>query len=362
MKNALILIGKNLKFNQPFVDYLKRELYKKIGRVDYTITLSENDKDLFLEISELYKKCKNILIAANQNSYATTSKIVATLFDDLLIAKDKMLIPSKSQKYKKNSFLLTENEKNINVIKVEELKKIPPILLEEKNEYAVLNIFNLEIEEIDRVLKNLAQTYEIDITYIKVTHKWIKAVAKTLKFGDLAMFVQNAKLLLPQNLIVAENIFEYLIETLSQNNRYVTFAESCTGGLLASLLTKVPGSSSIFKGSLVTYANEIKNGWLGVRSSTLNSFGAVSKETVEEMLEGALKVSESDYALAISGIAGPGGATKTKPVGEVVIGAKSKEKKRVEIVYFDGDRNYIQYQAAMYAVKLLFDIAKDELF
>ena len=273
-----------------------------------------------------------------------------------------MLIPSKSQKFEKNSFLLNQNEKNINVIKIEELKKVPSILLEERSEYAVLNIFNLEIDDIDKRLKNLARTYEIELIYTKVTHKWIKAVAKSLKYGDLAMFVQNAKLLLPQNLIVAENIFEYLIETLAQKRKYITFAESCTGGLLASLVTKVPGSSAIFKGSLVTYSNEIKNSWLGVKNSTLKSFGAVSKETVKEMLEGALKVSESDYALAISGIAGPGGATPTKPVGEVVIGAKSKEIEKVEVVYFDGDRNYIQYQAAMYAVKLLFDIAKNELF
>ena len=361
MKNALIIVGKNFRFNKPFIEYLKRELELKIGKIDFIALLNENDKDLFLEISEIYKKSKNTLIATNRFSFATVSKIVATIFDDLLVAKETVLIPSKSQKYQKDSFLIGD-EKKINVIKLEELKKIPKIFLEKRSEYAVLNIFNLEIDEINEKLKNLANTYEIELTYTKVTHKWTKAVAKCLKYGDLAMFVQNAKLLLPQNLVVAENIFEYLIEVLSHNNKTITFAESCTGGLLASMLTKIPGASTIFKGSLVTYANEIKNSWLGVRKTTLQTHGAVSIETVSEMLEGAIKVSESDYALAISGIAGPGGATKTKPVGEVVIGAKSKDEKKIEIVFFDGDRNYIQYQAAMYAIKLLFDIAKDDFF
>ncbi|WP_281950513.1 CinA family protein [Nitrosophilus kaiyonis] len=362
MKNILIIVGKDIKINEPFIEYLKREACKKVGKIDAHINISENDKNLFLEISENFKKYDNLLIATSQTSFATVSKIVATLFDDILIAKDDILVPSKSSKYEKNSFLISENEKNVNVIKIKEIDKLPSIFLETKFEYAVLNIFNIDINEAKDKLSNLANTYDINLTFTYLTKEWIKVVAINSKFGDLAMFVQNAKLLLPENIVVAENIFEYLIERLSAIHKTVTFAESCTGGLLASMLTKVPGSSSIFKGSLVTYANEIKSSWLGVKPEILNEFGAVSKETVTGMLKGALKVSESDFAMAISGIAGPGGATPTKPVGTVVIGAKSNEKEIIKTMHFEGDRNYIQYQAAMYAVKLLFDIAKNELF
>ncbi|WP_187647098.1 CinA family protein [Nitrosophilus labii] len=361
MKNILITVGKNLKENQEFIEYIKRESYAKFGIIDSLIFLEDNDKDLFIEISEAYQKYNNILIATNSSTYPIVSKIVATIFDDTLIAENNILIPSKSQKFEKNSFLI-EDERKINVIKVEELKKLPPIFLENRVEYAVLNIFNIDLNEIEKKLSNLANTYEINLTYTEVTNKWIRVYAKNSKFGDLAMFVQNAKLLMPNNLVVAENIFEYLIERLSATKKHITFAESCTGGLLASMLTKFPGSSNVFKGSLVTYANEIKSAWLGVKINTLKEHGAVSEETVREMLKGALKVSESDFALAISGIAGPGGATPTKPVGTVVIGAKSKDKEIVETLHFSGDRNYIQFQASMYAIKLLFDIAQEELF
>lgn len=362
MKNALLIVGKNFEINPQIFEYLKREACKKIGKIDLVYFIGENDKDLFLEISESFKKFDNLLISTSNSSYPTVSKIVATLFNDNLVVKEETLVPSKCSVFEKNSFLIEEENRKVNVLKIEELNRLPKILLDIKLEYAVLNIFNLSIKEAKEKLSNLANSYDIHLTYTYLTHNWIKAVAKNSKFGDLAMFVQNAKLLMPNNIVVAENIFEYLIERFSALHKTVTFAESCTGGLLASLLTKVPGSSAIFKGSLVTYSNEIKSSWLGVKPEILKEFGAVSKETVEGMLKGALKVSESDYAMAISGIAGPGGATPTKPVGTVVVGAKSKDEQIIEVMHFEGDRNYIQDQAALYAVKLLFDIAKEELF
>ena len=176
------------------------------------------------------------------------------------------------------------------------------------------------------------------------------------------MFVQNAKLLFPFNLVIANNIFEYLIERLGSLHKKIAFAESCTGGLLSSLLTKIAGSSIIFEGAMTTYSNKIKTQWLGVKEETLLEFGAVSKETVKEMLNGIMSKCNSDFALAVSGIAGPGRATDKKPVGTVVIGAKSKKNEKIETIHFEGDRNYIQIQAAYYAIKLLFDISPQELF
>ena len=156
--------------------------------------------------------------------------------------------------------------------------------------------------------------------------------------------------------LVVGDLFEHIVKNLPPKK--ITFAESCTGGLLASNLTKVPGSSGCFDGSVVSYANEIKEKWLGVKKETLIKYGAVSKECVSEMIDGALKLSGADYAIAISGIAGPTGATPTKPVGTVYIGVGDKEKKVVKHFLFKGDRNYIQYQAMLNGIVMFIKFAK----
>ena len=138
-----------------------------------------------------------------------------------------------------------------------------------------------------------------------------------------------------------------LQELLRANRQTITAAESCTGGLVASMITKIPGSSDIFNGSIVTYSNKIKNQELDVKNETLDKFGAVSSEVVEEMLDGVKKKFSADFAIAISGIAGPGGKTKNKNVGTVVIGiAYPNAHKMVTEYHFKGTREEVQIQAA----------------
>ena len=144
---------------------------------------------------------------------------------------------------------------------------------------------------------------------------------------------------------------------LKQNNETVTCAESCTGGLIASMITEISGSSSIFKGSIVTYCNEIKEKELNVQKNTMIEHGVVSCEVVEEMLNGVLKKFNSTYAMAVSGVAGPTGGTKAKPVGTVVVGVMStKGDKDISIYRFEGDRREVQIQAAKTALKKNFEI------
>ncbi len=133
---------------------------------------------------------------------------------------------------------------------------------------------------------------------------------------------------------------------LKKNNYQLACAESCTGGFLSHLITLVPGSSQYFKGAIVSYANEIKEKSLGVNPVTIEKYGAVSEETVIEMLHGLLSHTSADIGVAISGIAGPDGGTVEKPVGTIWVALGSKEKHQTFLVKAGKNREKnIQYAA-----------------
>jgi len=144
-----------------------------------------------------------------------------------------------------------------------------------------------------------------------------------------------------------------IINLLKSRNQTITFAESCTGGRIASTFTSISGASSVLMGSAVTYANEIKSKWLGVKAQTLTEHGAVSQECVKEMLEGIIAMASADYAIAVSGIAGPTGGTEQKPVGTVYIGIIDNNNITIEHHLFSGDREAVQEQAKDTAIALL---------
>ena len=164
------------------------------------------------------------------------------------------------------------------------------------------------------------------------------------------------------NDIFSETIMIELQTLLRANNQTITTAESCTGGLVASMITKISGSSDIFNGSIVTYSNKIKNQELNVKNETLEKFGAVSIEVVNEMLNGVISKFDANFAIAISGIAGPNGGTKNKPVGTVVIGiCDSNNHKIVNIYNFKGSREDIQIQAAKVALREIYKFVQNSL-
>lgn len=144
-----------------------------------------------------------------------------------------------------------------------------------------------------------------------------------------------------------------IAEHLTSRRQTVTCAESCTGGLLAGALTSIPGSSQWFHQSFVTYSNQAKQDRLGVMPDTLLKHGAVSRETVYEMARGAKAVAQADYALSISGIAGPSGGSAAKPVGTVWFGLATPEGSFEQIALFTGDREAVRAQAVEYALAFL---------
>lgn len=140
-----------------------------------------------------------------------------------------------------------------------------------------------------------------------------------------------------------DNIAETLGERLSENGKTVATAESCTGGNIAHLITLVAGSSRYYKGSVVSYANEVKEKVLGVRAGDLQQYGAVSEEVVKQMAEGVKRLLKTDYAIATSGIAGPSGGSDEKPVGTVWIAVAGERGCVAEKFLFNTTRdNFIE--------------------
>jgi nicotinamide-nucleotide amidase len=140
--------------------------------------------------------------------------------------------------------------------------------------------------------------------------------------------------------------------------RRVAIAESCTGGLVSAAITEIPGSSDVFEAGYVTYSNAAKIAQLKVSEDVVDTFGAVSVATAWAMARGALLASQADVAVAITGIAGPGGGSATKPVGTVVFARAERDADPAKIVadqkYFDEpDRAGVRLQAALCALELL---------
>ncbi|GMN13606.1 CinA family protein [Altererythrobacter sp. MTPC7] len=148
-----------------------------------------------------------------------------------------------------------------------------------------------------------------------------------------------------------------VVEANTASGRKVVLAESCTGGLVSGALTEIPGSSSVLDRGFVTYSNEAKMEMLDVPSDIIETFGAVSIACVWAMAQGALKHSGADVAVAISGVAGPGGGTATKPVGTVVFARAirdSEDEPEGELKRFgDVGRAEIRRQATLCALELL---------
>jgi len=156
-----------------------------------------------------------------------------------------------------------------------------------------------------------------------------------------------------------QKIAAVLVAELTDACKVVTTAESCTGGWVAKAITDIPGSSAVFGYGVVSYANGAKESILGVQNQTLEEHGSVSESVVGEMAEGALNLSGADISVAVSGIAGPDGGTKEKPVGTVWFAwaVRDHGKVRIESIcqHFEGDRELIRELAVVHAMQGVLD-------
>ncbi len=148
---------------------------------------------------------------------------------------------------------------------------------------------------------------------------------------------------------------EEIVKTAIERGKTFSFAESCTGGLISSVITTVSGSSEVFLGGVVAYSNRLKESLLNVSAGTLQSSGAVSSETAIEMVKGIQRVTSADFSISVTGIAGPTGGTLQKPVGLVYIACSGTSRREIfRECHFRGNREEIRYETVCEAFELLY--------
>lgn len=156
------------------------------------------------------------------------------------------------------------------------------------------------------------------------------------------------------NRVIADLPLEEIVgKNLKRLNKTISVAESCTGGLLANRITDIPGSSAYFRMGIVAYSNDSKNKVLGVPLGVIKKYGAVSKHVTSLMAKGVKKLAGADIGVGISGIAGPGGATKNRPVGVVYIALSYGRKNICKKYLFGGERKVIKQKATQKALDLI---------
>ena len=151
-------------------------------------------------------------------------------------------------------------------------------------------------------------------------------------------------------------LVQRLARDLTNRQQKMCTAESCTGGLIAKTFTDLAGSSDWFERGFVTYSNQAKSEMLGVPASLIEDYGAVSEAVASAMASGALRHSRADFAVAVTGVAGPGGGSDDKPVGTVWIALASAEQMVARRYQFDGDRQAVRAATMQSAIELLLDL------
>ena len=218
----------------------------------------------------------------------------------------------------------------------------------------VLKLYGINESLVSESLKDLKEREEITLGFYPVFPEYhIVITARGENEEKLVRYIDEMEQEIRKRL--SEYIFgkdeermeDVVGRLLRENGLTISVAESCTGGLIGHRITNVPGSSEYFMGGVVVYSNEAKMKILGVREETLKKFGAVSAETAKEMAEGVRRCIPSDIGISVTGIAGPTGGTKEKPVGTVFIGLSSKNGTITKRYQFFGEREQIKLNTSM---------------
>ena len=219
-----------------------------------------------------------------------------------------------------------------------------------------MKIFGYPESSVGKIVESLAFPKEITVSY-RVAFPEIHLVLKAVEGFDLAPYVEKTKAALGTEMIFTEDPQESFIQAvnraLSEKGATIATAESCTGGMVAEFLTRMPGSSSTFMGSVVAYSNAIKQSVVGVSPETLKAHGAVSAETVRELARGVREKMGTTFGVSVSGVAGPDGGTPEKPVGTFFVGVSSEGASHEIRSLYVSDRHNVRTYASYVALEVV---------
>jgi nicotinamide-nucleotide amidase len=218
----------------------------------------------------------------------------------------------------------------------------------------VLNNFKAALPE----FVNLHFTTQGLVTTISLSGYHESVEPLRFKLGQLR---QNLIDMFHEEVITTENktVAQILGQLLHERELTISCAESCTGGNIAHRIVQVPGSSSYFQGSVVSYSNDVKVNVLGVKRTDLEKNGAVSRQVVQQMVEGVCRIMRTDCGIATSGISGPDGGSLFKPVGTVWLAVKCLDKVVTECVHFNGNRDEVIESATNHGMIMLINMLRN---
>lgn len=361
MRHLLLIIGNEIKMNKNYTDYIVRIYESKFKEVSEMIMLEKNSKELPFLLEKWIKEYEFISIFVSSDYYGTSAKVLATLNGDSLVLKDEILVPIKSLEHNDNGFLMAFSKCRVNLIKLSLSSKFPNLLGDISPNFEYFCLLDIDEDSAKILLDTIAKSYEISIQSSSLLENLVLIKATSLQYGKLDEFLKASKKLFSGKFIPNKNPLYFIVSALKKEKLKISFAESCTGGLCASEFTKIEGVSEIFEGSVVSYSNRIKHEWLGISETVLEANGEYSQKCVYFMLKGIFKTAKPDFALALSGVLGNDDVGGIKS-GTVFVGAMYKDGSFLqEILYLNGDREFMQKQAVLSAFCLLLKL-KPELF
>lgn len=379
-----ILIGQIVDTNSAWI---AKELNKLGISVSKIISIGDDASEIQQTITEALHSSKIVIITGGlgPTNDDITKNVLCQIFNSELVLNSYVLENIKFLLDKRNIPL---NENNRSQALVPDKAKVlnnligtAPGLMFEKNDKILFSLpgvpYEMKYIFSEHVINELQNKFQLLSNFHKTIltarlaesvlaekiQEWENSIPKNIKLAYLPspgfirlrlsknnadkaeietinLLVEKLKTLIPENIIATEDIRleEVLGNLLKQNNKTICTAESCTGGKIASLITGIPGSSAYFEGSIIAYSNQIKVKELSVNPETLQIHGAVSEQTVIEMAENIRKKFNTDYSVAVSGIAGPDGGSKQKPVGTIWIAVSNTEKTLTKKLLFPFDR------------------------
>jgi nicotinamide-nucleotide amidase len=360
MRNGLILlyIGDFPCDLEILRGYVEREARRRGWNILRESVLPAFDTELPLELQRELEERTRHLIVASAEAFPLVGRILSTLSGrPLTLEAGEVLAPSGALAPHPYGYTFSFDGRELTVLRSDEERPFPSLLLEERGALC-RQWFPRDAAEEAWLLRELRPFIGEFVELRRLLPGWYRLCAAGEEgIARLELILRGRRL----RLLPGRNVVEALIRYLGKRGRTLTFAESCTGGRLAAAITSEPGASAILEGSWVTYANRIKEGWLGVRAETLERHGAVSEACVREMASGARRRIGADIALAVSGIAGPTGAVPGKPVGTVWFCLRNGETERTRRVRFHGDRNAVQEQAVLHGLKMIVE-SEEKIF